>query len=174
MEKISEIADDRDNRDQFKALKMLAAAKSSGIVLPEPMSDGEMIERLVRLIKPAGMEVVQIAYRKAFPHAKRSVNESSPKLEVGDLSAEMKEMVAKVTSLKVFNKMFPEVKQPGTPKGYPSGRGIVAQRAWLQRAAAKILLDREQEKVNGIVKQDQEIMGGGDQPAEDQKGPDIS
>lgn len=158
MEKISDIAGDRDNRDQFKALKMLAAAKSSSVVLPEPLSDGEVIERLFRLMRPAGMDLCQIAYRKAF-QGRMSNIEDKPTLLIGDLSDEMKAQVKKVTSLKVFYKVFPEMKAPGIPKGYPSGKGMERQRGWLQRMSAKILLDREQANLDAVVKTDQEIIG---------------
>ena len=60
----------------------------------------------------------------------------------------MMEKVRHIKTLKRLYNAFPETKRPGYPPGYPAGKGIAVQTEWCQRAAAKIILDREQKRAD--------------------------
>lgn len=163
MSDVTEIADDKEaGADRFRALKMLAAQNVAAAVLPDPMENHELVERLARLMKAAGIDICQLAYQRAFPAAVDTVA-TAPKLGLSDLPPEIIEQVQKVRSLKTYYKYFPEVKRHGFPPGYPAGRGHELQIEWLRRAAGKILLDREQAKMNAnsatIAERDAQIRG---------------
>lgn len=148
MASVTEIAQDADaGADRFRALKMLASQNTAAAVLPDPMQNGELIDRLARLMKGAGVDICQLAYQRAFPQAVDSVA-SAPKLQMADLPPEIMAQVQKVRSIKSLYRYFPEIKRPGFPPGYPVGRGAALQLEWLRRYAGKILLDREQAKVD--------------------------
>jgi len=165
---VTEIAQDPESgADRFRALKMLASQNSSSIMLPDPMENGELVERLARLQRAAGIDICQLSYQRAFPQAVDSVA-SAPKLGIDDLPAEIMEQVKKVRSLKSLYRWFPEIKRPGFPPGYPAGRGAALQLEWLRRYAGKILLDREQAKMNAnaqaTLERDQQIRDDLDEP----------
>ena len=143
MAEMNRIAQDPGNRDQFKALKALAADENGGVILPPPLSDGEMIEMLKRVMRTCGMEASRIAYRRAFRRTDSTI-ETAPQTIIGDIPDHLKEKIKKIRTMKSFNKMFPELKQGGVPKGYPSRRGPEVKTAFLQKLAARILMDREQ------------------------------
>lgn len=153
MADIEAISEDSEHRDQFKALKMLASAKSSSVTLPPPMEEHEMIERFARLMKPAGFHVVQIAYKRAFPNRK-PIEEVEPKLNAIHLPDEDRLMIQKCTNLKALYRMFPEIKKPGLPTGYPKGRGKVLQQQYCRDQATKILLDRQQARMKAVESRD--------------------
>ena len=163
---IEAISEDPSHRDQFKALRMLAAEKSSSITLPEPMGDGEIVERLIRLMKPAGRELCQQAYARAFHRAKDTVA-TAPTLRVVDLTDDQKDFVLEIRNLKQLYRAFPEIKRHGVPTGYPSGRGIEIQQEWCRTKAGKMLIDRDQAAMNRAEETDKEIRDGdsGPQPA---------
>lgn len=144
---MEEIAQDPDDKDRFKALKALAATQSAGIVLPEPLDDAATTDRMTRLMKGVGIDVCQRSFYRAFPQSKADIH-TAPKLTEDDIPADMMSRVQSVNTLKRLYHTFPEIKRPGYPPGYPRGKGIALQAAWCKRAAAKILLDREQAKAN--------------------------
>ena len=153
---LDDIARDASNRDRFKALKMLAEGETSSVTLPEPMGDGEIIERLQRVMKPAAKELVQIAYRRAFPR-NDPVDIVSPTLNISTMTEEQQAIVKKCINLKALYRNFPEIKRHGVPTGYPSGRGIEIQQAWCRTKAAKMLIDRDRTEMERVKSEDKGI-----------------
>lgn len=147
METVSNIAKDPDNRDQFKALKMLASAQSAATVLPDPLGERELVQRLARLMKAAGIDLCHVAYAHAFRTA-RGVISDAPTIHLGHVSEIIAGKLKKIRNLKALYKAFPEIKRPGVPPGYPMAKGAIVQQAWIQKTAAKMFLDQEQSKAD--------------------------
>lgn len=145
------IARDPNHRDHFKALKMLSAEETASVVLPDPLSYDEVVERLIRVMKPCGRDACHTAYHSAFGTSHRDIN-LPPEFTAEDLTEEEMKIVANVTSIPVLYKTFPETKQNRVPKGYPVGKGMIAQRDWLRRAAIKILVDKRQKLREDAIK----------------------
>jgi hypothetical protein len=147
---MEDIARDPDDKDRFKALKALAASQGASMVLPDPLSEIERIERLERLMRGSGTHICHSAYTRAFPHSHFKVSDAE-QLKVVDIPPETMKILEKVRGLKTLYRHFPEIKRPGFPRGYPVGRGIESQTQWARQTAIKILLDREQAKVNAAA-----------------------
>jgi hypothetical protein len=148
---VTEIAQDPNaGADRFRALKMLASATNTAVVLPEPLTAKEVTDRLSRMILAAGSNIAQVAYHRAFPTKRSWKITNKPELHIEDVPSEVLEEAEKVSSLKVLYRMFPEIKKPGTPKGYPAARGIAVQREWLKRAAIRLIVDRERAKAGAL------------------------
>lgn len=139
---LHEIAADPDaGADRFRAIKMLRGETEADEA--KLLDDSELLEFLVMEMKSCGYQMVQIAYKKAFPNHK-AVNFAEPKIDESMISKEALERVRRCISLKRLYKMYPEVKRSGFPPGYPVGRSLEVIKEWLQRMAMKIELDREQ------------------------------
>lgn len=150
---IEQISQDPEHRDQFKALRMLAAEKATSVVLPDPMSDNEIIERIARLIKPVGRALSSIAYRRAFPYNK-DIEDEMPKLAQTHLTPEEILTAKKCNNLKALYRTFPEIKRAGMPTGYPRGRSIEEKQEWCRDQATKILIGRAQARLKAVEKTD--------------------
>lgn len=142
---ISEIARDGEGPDKFRALKMLMGLEGSGVGLPDPLTDNDALERLARLIRAVGPTGSQIAYRRAFPASKRSIDANAPKISEADMPPIDRTKLPK--NLRELYRMFPEIKKPGIPPGFPLRAGLEAQKRWCNDAAVRILMDREQARV---------------------------
>jgi hypothetical protein len=138
--------DEAAGADRFRALKMLASMESAAVVLPVPLTDAEVIERIGRIMKSAGATLCQIAYRQVFPRTRQG--ELAPRLMLGDLPDHVRDQASRCTSLKMLYHVCPEVKRSGMPPGFPQRGSLMAKQEWCQGVAAKILLDREQSKVD--------------------------
>jgi hypothetical protein len=142
---VSEIARDEADRDRFKALKMLTSLNQSVAAIPPPLSDDDVVDRLQRLMKGAGVRLCRKAYRNAYPLSQRSpVFDKDAQDELGIF---VKGKVKALKTLKQYNRMFPETAKGGVPPGYPSGAGPEAQMEWVQRAATKILIERRRKEI---------------------------
>lgn len=153
MSDIELISQDAEHRDQFKALRMLASEKAASVTLPPPMEEHEMIERFARLMKPAGYHVVQIAYKRAFP-ARKPIEEVEPRMTEIHLPDEDRLIIQRCYSLKALYRLFPEIKKPGIPAGYPRGKGEELRRQWCKDQATKILIDRQQARMKAAETRD--------------------
>jgi acetolactate synthase regulatory subunit len=138
--------------DQFRALKMLASMDTASVAINPPMSQEELVARVARILRGVGMHVCQLAHHQAFPKNKHSFE--APVLDSQDLTEKDREDAAKVRTLKLLYRKFPEVKRPGFPPGYPAGKGLVAQQAWCQNAALKAMIDRRQREALAQVQQE--------------------
>jgi len=146
---LENIARDPEHRDHFKALKMLRSEEASSAVLPEPLTDEEVVLRLARIMRPAGPENCQIAFHRAFPRSKKTVT-SAPRIEAEDLTEEDRDIVNRVTSLPMLYRLFPEIKRNGVPKGYPTTKGLAAQLRFVREQATRMLLERERERMKAL------------------------
>ena len=165
MAAIDDVARDPEDRDRFKALRMLASEGTSSVVLPEPMSDSEIIARLMRVMKPSGQALCQLAYKRAFPVTKLKLTDTV-KVYEEDLTDEQKATVQKIKSLKHLYRVFPEIKRAGVPTGFPTGKGLEVQQGWVRRKAAEILISREQAKMDQVEEADKEIRSAQDSDQE--------
>lgn len=146
---MEDIAKNGEGADKFRALKTLMAQEAGSAVLPEPLSDDEIIERLSRMIKAAGPSASQLAYRRAYPAAKRPIYHAAPKITEADVAPI--DPLSLPRSLKELYRHFPEVKKPGIPTGYPVHGGMAVQKEWVQKQARRMLLDREQKRHDMIA-----------------------
>lgn len=143
---LSSMARDADaGADRFRALKMLASQEGATVTLPPPMLEGEVVDRIARVMKGAGATLTQLAYRRAFPDAPRA-KLSGKRPTYHEITDDMRERARAITSLKLLNQEFPEAKMVrGIPKGYPSGRSLVVKAEWCQEQALKLFAEREGE-----------------------------
>jgi len=170
LDHVTEVARDPEaGADRFRALKMLATTESASVVMPEPQADGEVVERLARVMKGAGARLTQAAYGYAFPNANRTTV-FKPKPEAEDATPEMRFRAKRITSLKMLNKAYPEAKIRGVPRGFPSGRSIAIKAAWCQDQALKLEVERaareradaQQALADGdaVVRNDKDVVDG--------------
>jgi hypothetical protein len=145
---LSEIARTGEGASQIRALLTVIQQESVSAGLPEPLSDAEVIDRLARMIKAAGPTASQIAYRTAFPHAQRPVHHAGVKVTESDVAPV--DALSLPRNLRELYRAFPEIKKPGVPVGFPIHQGIAVQKEWCQKAARRMLLDREQKRVDMI------------------------
>ena len=153
MADIAEISADPDDRDRFKALKMLASEQASSITLPSPLTDQDVTERLSRLMRPAGTDRCKIAYKMAFPKSQKTI-EDSVKLYMDDLDESDQEKLKRVSNIKGLYRLFPELKKPGLPTGFPAGGSLATKAEWCKRAASRILLERKQARLDAASRPD--------------------
>jgi hypothetical protein len=148
LELVSDVARNGQGTAQLRALQLVLNRESGAATIPEPLGDEEKLELMSMMMASLGQIGTQFAYRRAFPHSRRPVNHAAPKLELTDLN--MDESVLPET-LKQFYRMFPEVKRGGYPPGFPVGKGIAVKKAWCQKQARKILLDRKQHELDSAA-----------------------
>lgn len=148
MELIAEIAREGEGPERFRALKLVMAQQSSSATLPLPLTDSEKIDRLARLMKAVGSTGAQLAYKRAFSNQRR-IDTARPRVEMSDVPG--LEDVKLPKNLPAFYRMFPEVKRQGWPRGYPARASAEAKTLWIQRESKRILLEREQIKVNAAA-----------------------
>jgi hypothetical protein len=144
LDEINQIAQDPESGgDRFRALKMLADTKTSEIVLAEPYTEKEVLERTVRLLKGIGHHLARDAFALAFPRQLKRFANDDRYPEVEDW---MLEASKKFRTLSALYKEFPEAKHPGNPKGYPQLRSAAVKAAWVQREATRLYVERERLK----------------------------
>jgi hypothetical protein len=157
---IEQISQDTDHRDQFKALRMLAAEKGSSVVLPLPMDEHEQCERMARLMRGIGANQTQIAYKRAFP-TRTSVEKTEPMVNTGHLSPADRKTIEACRGVKSLYRHFPELKRPGQPPGFPKKGSLEQKQSWCRDTAMKIILGRENEKLKAVESKDVGLGNGG-------------
>ena len=143
LEALTEIAQTGSPAERLKALALLAKQEGPGaavIMLPDPLTDAEVVERLARLDEAAGATAARLAYRRAFPR----VGEVTDPVEalIQDLPQEIREKVANVRSVKGLYRCCPALKRPGRPDGFPIKGGPMERIEWCQNQAARFLLEQ--------------------------------
>lgn len=158
-EQINDLARNGQSSDKRWALNILRHERETEAILNQPLEDAEIITRLVRVMRPAGPDACSIAFRRCWPLRGADGIKKRPTIREQDISPEQWEAVKDITSLKKYYKAFPEVKpRGGFPKGYPWGRGAVAQRDWCRRAAALILADKEQANIDAQIAEEKGVQ----------------
>lgn len=161
-EEIAEIARNGEGADKFRALKMVMAEQSTSVILPDPLSPEERLDRLIRVMQPCGTLACQHAYRKAFPSSKKEIQERHVKIGNDDLAVFSKAILP--TTLKQLYRKYPEVKRSGFPPGYPQRGGLEAKAEYCRQQALRIERDREQAKLNDISKEARTDINGVETP----------
>lgn len=136
---LSDIARDEENKDRFRAMKMLQGMNAGTNVLPAPLNDDETIERLVRLIRPAGITLVKLAYQKAFGNSSRI---ELPEFVPAYAEREIWDKVKHISTLNEFYAAFPEQKTSKLPRGYPTKSSFEVKKNFIQKLAYKTLENR--------------------------------
>lgn len=110
---------------------MLMSMGSMEAALPAPLSEGEVVDRLVRLMRGAGVKYVRLAYLRAFPRP-HSVDQTLKALGTEAAQIEIPRDKWPKTLKKLY-KMCPELNRTGYPSGYPLRGGKMAQLEWVQK-----------------------------------------
>lgn len=148
-DEISEIARNGEGAEKFRALKMVTNVDQANSILPAPLNDLEIQERLARLIRAAGPTCSMLAYRKAFPASKRPINYAAPRVTWDDMPVVEKDDLPK--TLRQLYQRFPEIKRSGFPSGYPLKKGLIAQKEWCQKKSLEMILSIEQKRRDMIA-----------------------
>lgn len=142
-QRIHQLAKEGDDASARWALKLLHSQRQGETGIPAPLNAAEMIERLARVMRPAGREQCQVAYRKAFPYGPRmNLGIVAAEVRAQHLSNEIKAEILKVRTLRDLYRHYPTIKRSGVPKGYPRSKGQEVVAAFLQRIATQIEVDR--------------------------------
>lgn len=144
---LDDIARNGEGADRIRALKMLREEQADAVTLPPPATVEEGIDMFVPLMQAFGSSNVQWAYRKAFPHNK-GIAVSPPKIGVEDLDVFTRGNLP--TTIRQFNKQFPECKIKGTPTGWPAGGGVEAKQEFIRNMALGVLRARKQAEIRDI------------------------
>ncbi len=156
---LNEIAQDSDaGPDRFRALKMLRTSESASVILPPPLDASEQLDRLMRVMKPLGPVPCRVAYHRCFAYNGTKTKISDPvKIEDANdklLSLEERELCNKAAgSVRMLYKVFPELRRPGCPKGYPLNSGPVTQKLWRYSMAVKTIVNRQQIALDQAAKE---------------------
>ena len=142
LEGLSELATNGEGAQRSQAYRMLLGQGGSQVMLPDPIDQSEIVQKLARLMKPAGSRLCQLAFHECFK--KKSLNDDVT-VQADDLDLEG---VKLVTTLRALYKVFPEIKKGGFPKGYPAGRSLEAKDEWCKQEHKKMLLDRKQKELD--------------------------
>jgi hypothetical protein len=129
---------------RVRTLIYLASRQEASVTLPQPMSQKEMIERILPLLRALGRPGAQMAYRKAWPNSTTRITDV-PKIEVNDL--DIGPDVKFPISLKQLYKMAPETKRPGYPRGYPARGALDEKKEWCHSEYLKVLRARKQREL---------------------------
>lgn len=151
---LSDLARNGDGAQQTQAYRMLLAQKGgSAATLGDLLNDEDIVERLSRLMKPAGRELCKVAYHRAFGKARDEIS-AQPNLTAELLHPDLIKQVEGIGGLRDLYRFRPEIKRPGVPKGYPVNKGKVVQKRWCQNQAIKILLDEEAARMQELEDRD--------------------
>ena len=131
--------DESAGADRMRALHLLMKTSTGEVVLPDPMTRGERIDRAARILRGLGVKDGRMAYLKAFPRRLSANSLSKHPMSSEELRIDTANLPR---TLKQFYKRYPEAKRPGFPKGYPVGKGMLEQQAFIKEASVKIEVDR--------------------------------
>lgn len=134
---------------RVRTLIFLLQQEQQGVTLPEKMSDREYINCLGALMRAGGQQLTQIAWHEVFGASRKKVDDI-PFVEQKHLPPIWQDRVLKCTNLKSLYRMFPRLKKPGVPSGFPKGRGKAAQADWCVEQAYKIALDEVQKNAAAL------------------------
>lgn len=145
MQGFSDIAQDPDaGAQRLRALQILKGDEASGVTLPEPRTDEEIIWRGARVMKSMGKRMTQLAYQKAFPHSTKGAV-----LQYIDATDEMRARASRITSIKMLNREYPEGKVNGIPIGYPARSSNAEKMLWVKKQALRMEVERGRREVQG-------------------------
>jgi len=139
---LSDLAENGEGAQRTQAYRMLMSMSGTEAVLPAPMTVSDIVARLVRINRGAGQKLCRIAYVRAFPRRTSQSTILKEALNDGDVEIAGIDTTNLPRTLKKFYQRYPEIKRHGFPKGYPVGKGIPEQQAWIRKASVRIELDK--------------------------------
>jgi hypothetical protein len=137
---ISDIARDEGSMDRLRALNMLTKLNAGAAGIGVRLTDEEIQERLIRLMRAAGLETARNAYRAAFPKHQRARN-ITPE-EMSEYEKVAVEKASHIFDVAGYHRMFPDLKRLGPPAQYPRSASVEIRTKWLRDRAVKNLMDR--------------------------------
>lgn len=138
---LSDMAKNGDGAQRAAAYRLLLSAHASSNIYTEPLTPEDVVERIIRLMKLIGVGLTQMCYRKAFRNAMKA-DRISPALAGEEV--ELPPNFKYPRNVKQLYRLFPEIKGPGVPRGYPIGQGPIIQRAWLKELTDRTLKYKQQ------------------------------
>lgn len=147
---IEDVARSGEGASQLRALLALSSEQVKESVLPAPLNEDEVIDRLSRLNVMAGIKCARLAMVRAFP--KRIAASKLVQSLAGKFADEIDQTKLPRT-LKALYRAYPEIRQPGYPKGFPVHGSPEKQKEWCHSVAIKIEVERKQSAV--IAAEDQ-------------------
>lgn len=139
---IEDLAQNGEGADRRWALKTLKAESGGDAELPPPLNDDEIITRMARMMRGCGKPLARRAYIRAFPRTE-SVEKTVALTSAEDLGLNIDKLPR---TLKQLYRLYPEIKGPGFPKGYPVGKGPLAQQDWCRKTAIQIEVQKREAK----------------------------
>lgn len=139
---LTEIAtDDEAGADRFRALKLLRAEKEQDTILPAPMTEKEVIQRLERLNRAVGNTIARAALARTVRRSGAgAIEKDTKRMTADDLDIDVAGLPM---TLKALYRKYPEMKRAGVPKGFPMKSSLLKQQDWIKKAALKIELERK-------------------------------
>lgn len=137
---------------QVRVLLHLYQRQETSVSIPKPMTQLEKIERAMPIFRSLGKGGCQLTYRRAFQTKKSAVTDP-PKVKIDDMDLTGIKMPI---SLKQLYRMAPEVKRPGTPRGYPAHGSLDEKTAFVQEEYVRVLRARKQRELDADASADTE------------------
>lgn len=135
---------------------MLMSMGQSEAALTDPLSDFEVMERMIRLMRGAGVRITRMSYIKAFPN--REPVENTIKVFGAEMVDVPREKWPK--SLSQLYRMCPPLKRTGVPQGYPVGKSKFKQLEWVQKEFVRYMVERRQaDQTAALVSLEQATTG---------------
>lgn len=133
---IRDLAQSGEGADRRWALKVLREETQGETAFQKPLTDQEVVDRLARMMRGAGIGLTRAAYIKAYGTYKATVEGTLP--EMGNLDIDVEDLPK---TLKQYYTRYPDFKRPGYPEGYPL-KDPVRQMLFIQ----KLSIEREKER----------------------------
>lgn len=133
---LSELAINGEGAQRTQAYRILMSMSGGESALPDPLATGDIVKRMERLMRGAGIKLTRAAMIRAFPqrHSARNVQRElviDEELQIGDVNKFPR-------TIKAFYKRYPEIRANGFPKGWPLKGSLVDKKEFLIRESLKI------------------------------------
>lgn len=149
---IHDMAKFGDGPDQRWALSKLREEAEAQAVVVAPLTDNDVVQRLARLMRGAGVANSRAAYVIAHGNYKPQGPLRDRFKESVDVppGIDLKKLPA---TLKAFYRRYPQFKGGGGfPQGYPVGEGPVKQMKWLQQRSLEVEKEMFAAKAADVVR----------------------
>lgn len=149
---LEDIARNDEGAPRLRAIQMLRAQQQGGLVIPEPLSTHEQIDRAARVLRPIGKKNATIAFVKAFNiRGRTKLPGYVPPMDLESAPPELVEQSRGCTTVKKLYALAPHLKQRGFPRGFPARATAQRRAEWCQEQALRYLLEREQIEGQEII-----------------------
>lgn len=160
---ITKMAVHGEGADQRWALKILRAERETEAVLPDPLTQDEVADRLARILRAIGTRAANSGYARFFNNRRVSPQTAANALKAEDFKIDVESLPR---TLKAMNRRYPELKpaKGGFPSGFPVGKGPLAQQEWVRKMSMKIEVDRARAAQLAVIKDIEGYEAKDDQP----------